>query len=195
MQIQGEAGGAAAPRPDVPMPVGVRVFRRSNGLMITRRWLSAKFVFLLVFACLWDGFMVLWFGITMATGMWLMAAAGTLHAAIGVGITYAAVAGFVNTTTITALQGLLEVRHSPLPWFGNRRIEARQLAQLYSKRRVHHSRNGTTIVYELRAQSRDGKDFRLVEVDREDQALFIERQLEEFLGIKDQPVPGEVERP
>jgi hypothetical protein len=185
---------AAVARPDLPMPKGIQVFRRSNGLMITRRWFSAKFIFLLVFSCFWDGFMVMWFGIALSKGQWGMAAAGTLHALVGLGVTYATVAGFINTTVITALNGSLGIRHGPLPCPGNRHLEAGQIAQLYTKRLVRHSKNGTSISYELRAQIKNGKDIKLVGLDTPEQSLFVERRLEEFLRIGDQPVPGEVER-
>lgn len=167
-------------RREVSLPAGVRLFRRHNDLRITRRWLSTRAVSLLVFACFWDGCLVLLFGFAPRRALGPLAALGALHLAAGIGVTYAAIAGLVNTTVITAAQGLLEIRHGPLPWLGNRRVEARQLNQLYAKRVVNRSKHGTHTSYQLRAHTQDGKDIKLVGVEREDQALFIQQRLEDF---------------
>jgi hypothetical protein len=177
------------------MPKGIRLFRRANGLRILRRWFSAKVFGLLFFCLFWDGFMVVWFSIAIKQRIWPMAAFGSIHGLVGVGLTYFTLAGFLNTTTITVINGLLQIRHAPMPVPGNRQIKADSLRQLYTNRIVHHGKNGTSISYELRAQTNDGRDEKVLgNLDSENQSLFIEQEIEEFLGIKDRAVLGEVER-
>ncbi len=189
----GDDGGGR--REKVPMPKGIRLFRRANGLRILRRWFGAKFIFLFFFCLFWNGFMAVWFTIAIKNRIWPMAAFGSLHALVGLGVAYATLAGFLNTTTITVVNGLLQIRHAPIPSPGNRQFKADSLRQLYTKRRVHHGKNGTSITYELRARTSDGQDEKLLgSLDNENQALFIEQEIEEFLGIQNRPVPGEVER-
>jgi hypothetical protein len=195
-QAQLNALGSSTPesrrRDDVPMPKGIRVFRRANGLRITRQWFGAKAIGLLVFCCFWDGFMIVWFSIAITRKLWPMAAFGTIHALVGVGLTYAAVAMLLNTTTITAQHGTLQVTHGPLPAPGTLRLPTDRLAQLYTMRHVSHTRNGTSIAYELRAKVRDGTDVKLIGgLEKPEQAVYIEQQIESFLGIVDHPVQGE----
>jgi hypothetical protein len=186
------AGELLTRRPPVPLPKGVQVFHRSNGLRIVRRWFSAKAFVLLIFACFWDGFLVLWFTLATRHGQWSMAAFGSLHALVGLGLSYWVVALFVNNTVVTVLHGQLEVRHGPWPVPGNRCLPAQDLEQLYTRERVSHSENGTSISYELRARRRDGTDIKLVgSLERAEQAMYMEQQIEAFLGIKDRRVAGE----
>lgn len=187
--------GGPAERQEVPMPKGVRLFRQPHGLRIVRRWFGPKFIFLIVFCALWDGFMLTWFGIAISQKQWTMAAFGTIHGLVGVGLTYYLIAGLLNSTTITVLNGLLKIVHGPVRVPGNREIKADALQQLYTKQVVHHSKNGVSIGYELRAKTADGRDEKLLgSLDKQEQSLFIEQQIEEFLGITDRPIRGEVER-
>ncbi len=192
-QLDDLAAGEFSRRPAVALPKGMQLFQRSNGLRIVRRWFSPKAVALLVFACLWDGFMVFWFGIAIRHGQWPMAAFGSLHALVGLGLSYWVAALFVNRTTVTVLHGQLEISHGPLPVPGNRCLPAQDLEQLYTRQRVSHSKNGTSISYELRASRRDGTDIKLIGgLDAEEQAAYMEQQIEAFLGIKDRRVPDAV---
>jgi hypothetical protein len=196
-QLDGLAspGGGDIKRGEVPLPKGLRVYRRADGLRILRRWLGPKFFGLAFFCLFWNGFMVVWFTIAITQKQWAMAAFGTVHGLVGLGVAYFTLAGFLNTTTITVVHGLLSVTSGPIRVPGNKNITADALQQLYTKRHVSHGKNGTSISYELRAQTTDGKDEKLVGgLDKQEQALFMEQQIEEFLGIEDRPIRGEVER-
>ncbi len=181
--------------PDIPMPKGIRVFHHAHGLRIVRRWFGPKFLFLIVFCAFWDGFMLFWFSIAIAQKQWAMAAFGTIHGLVGVGLTYYLIAGLVNSTTITVLNGLVKIVHGPIRVPGNREIKADALRQLYTKRIVHHSKNGTSTSYELRAMTADERDEKLLGgLEKQEQGLYIEQEIEKFLGITDRPIRGEVER-
>jgi hypothetical protein len=188
-------GPGARERPQVELPRGMEMFTRSNGLRIVRRWFGAKVIALTFFCIFWDGFMITWYAIAITKKVWPMAAFGLLHAAVGIGLTYYVIAGFLNRTVITVLNGRLNIDHGPIPVPGKLSMSADELDQLYAKRKVSHSRNGgTSVSYELHARLTGGQDRKLLGgLTKEEHALFIEQQIESFLGIEDRAVSGEVE--
>lgn len=179
----------------VPRPASLQVEQDGSELRLIRRWFSPTYIFLGIFAIFWNGFMALWFGIAIIGRVWSMALFGTIHGAIGLFVAYVAVAGLVNSTLVRVGMGEIEVRHSPLPWRGNRRIETAGVAQLYSKEVSHRSRRRTTQSYEIHVATRDGHQVRLLSaLESSEQALYLEQELERYLGIADQPMRGEIPR-
>jgi len=196
-QLEGVAGSSelSVEREEVPMPKGIRVFRRDNALRIVRRWLGPKFFFLAFFCLVWNGIMVALFTFAIIKGLWSLALFGSIHALAGLGIAYATLAGFLNSTTVTVMDSLLQISHGPIRVPGNREFKAELLQQLYTKRHVSHSKNGTSISYELRAQLSDGRDEKLIgRLEKQEQVLFMEQEVEKFLGIEDRAIRDEVER-
>lgn len=183
-------------RPRVPMPPGFVVDDSGPGLTITRRWFSFLFIFLAFFCIAWDSFLVFWY--SMAFGMdapWIMKVFPVAHLAVGIGLTYFTLAGFLNRTTIRVDGEELIIRHGPLPWLGNCRIPVDQLEQLYSQEERYRGRYGVTYSYKVNAVTKEGRKVILVaSLTEQEQALFIEQQIERHLGIKDRHVPGELPR-
>lgn len=193
------AGGAygAAPAPiPVPLPAGVHVEERGRDLVITRRWFSWMYVFLLFFCVVWNGMLAFFYGlIFFAGGPLVMKLFPLLHVAVGVGLTYATAAGLLNRTTFTVERDHLAVRHGPLPWRGNRDLSAREMEQLFCSEVVIHGRNGTTVRYGVDAVLKDGRHLKLATgLNAREQALFIEQAIEKHLGIVDRRVRSEMAR-
>ena len=122
-----------------------------------------------------------------------------IHVGVGVGITYYVAAGWLNRTHITADYQKISIRHGPLPWFGNKNIEAWDLKQLYAKEKISrsHGRHGssTRTSYAVRAVTKSGRNIKLVGgLTTQEQAIFIEQKIEKYLGIKDASVPGEIHK-
>lgn len=184
------------PRPDVGLPDGLVVERQGGTLEIRRRWFTPALFFLLFFCVAWNAFLVFWYSIAFSTrAPWIMKVFPLAHVAVGVGLTYSVVAGFLNRTCIRAGEGLLTVRHGPVPWFGNHTLPVPGIDQLYCRRRTRSNRNGHSILYEVWIRTHDGKTRKLVGNDlTEDQALAIEQQIERALRIRDRHMPGELER-
>lgn len=87
---------------------------------LRRRWFQPQHVFLLFFCIAWDSFLVFWYGSAFGTDApWLMIVFPVAHVAVGVGLTYSVIAGFVNRTTLTLTSDALTVHHGPIPWRGN----------------------------------------------------------------------------
>ncbi|MBL8919602.1 MAG: hypothetical protein JNJ54_12115 [Myxococcaceae bacterium] len=184
-----------APPPALPLPEKFTVAETPGRLEVTWRWFSAVHVFLFFFALFWNGFLVLWFGIALAQGELVMALFGSLHAAVGIGLAYSVLTGFVNRTRIALEHGVLTVKHGPLPWPGSGEWKREDLAQLYGEQHVSRGKNGTTTTWSLNAMLRDGRRVKLLKgLTERAQALWLERTLEGRMSIVDAPVVGEMEK-
>lgn len=193
----GAPGTPDRPAPiDMPLPSGIQVRSNARELRLVLRWFTPMYIFLAFFSATWIGFLVFWYararGAPLAFQLFPL-----LHVAVGIGLAYSTVAGFLNSTTITVERGHLSVRHGPIPWKGNRDLPADRLEQLYCQEHVTHSRNGgTTIRYSVHAVGKESRrKITLVSglTDR-DHALFIENQVEQKLGIIDRRVTSEMRR-
>jgi len=187
--------GQPALRPSVSMPAGIRVEHIGSALQISRSWLHVSAFFLLFFCIFWNGFMLVWHVISLSMGAWFMSAFGLLHTAVGLGVIYLTVATFLNTTHIRVGNGMIEVKTEPVPWWGNKWLSADDLAQFYCRETAKRGKHGTHYTYDVMAIRKDNARETLVQgLLNSDQALYIEQEIERFLGIKDQPVHGELGR-
>ena len=177
-----------------PMPENITVEQQADGLRLSYRWFSGKFVFLAIFCCAWDGFLVFWYSIALTqSGDLMMIIFPVMHVAVGVGLTYYTLAGFYNRTIVTVGRGRLSIQHRPIPWFGNRTLQAAEISQLYTEQLTTRGKNGPRISFQLSAVSQENRKIRLLTgLDSPDSARFIERQVEDWLGIKDRRVEGEL---
>ncbi len=183
-------------REPVPMPTSITMKASGLGLPICRRWFSPVFIFLAFFCVLWNGFLVFWY---------LMAFGGDEtpiivkifpvgHVAVGVFITYYTIAGFLNTTKLHINQNIMSIKHSPLPWFGNQTLELHNIQQLYCTNHYHTRKNGGGYyTYRLNAILSNGKKKKLLSgLTEPDQALYIEQEVENNLGIASRKIKGEM---
>lgn len=190
------AAPAFVPRPEVPLPGRITVTKREQGLELRLRWFRPAALFLLGFAIIWDGFLFFWYSMAVAgEAPWILFVFPLIHVAVGIGITYTALATLLNTTRIQVGRRELTVHSGPLPWRGSRRIERSRIAQLYGRRKLHHGRNGPQASYELWVALTDGSRSRLLGMGLdEDQTLYLEQRLEQALGLQDRPEAGELPR-
>jgi hypothetical protein len=170
------------------------IIRTNYELAINYRWRSPAAYFLIFFCLFWDGFLVFWYGIGLATGEMptMFFLFPLIHVAVGIGLTYYTVCLFVNTTQIRADQRTLKVNHGPLPWpRGNKEIAVRDVQQLYVKENVGSKGQRS---YVLKALLNSGDDITLLpSVNASAEALLqLERSVEDYLGIPDQPTAGEM---
>ncbi|MCB9852437.1 MAG: hypothetical protein H6819_05030 [Phycisphaerales bacterium] len=178
---------------NVPQPKSIRVDESGSGLRIIRRWYSPLYFFMVFFCIAWDGFLVFWYYIALTKDApWIMSVFPVLHVAVGVGLTYWTIAGFVNRTEIVVDSRELSVAHRPMPWFGALRMPVEQIDQLYCKQKISRGENGTSVSYELFASKKGGGKRKILSgLMDSDHALFVERRVESYLGIRDRRVAGE----
>ncbi len=180
---------------EITLPEQLSVQVRGSHLEITRRWFSLSVIFISFFAIAWDIFLLVWYGALLHQGnaSLLKSLFPLLHIALGVGVSYFALAGWLNHTSILVSPDELRIRHAPLPWFGGQTLQSPSLQQLYSKEVVSYSRNGRTVHYDLRAITHDGRNIKLLSgLESSQQALYIEQQVEKYLCIRNENVAGEI---
>jgi hypothetical protein len=181
--------------PIVPMPQDIEVLSEGGTTVLRKRWWSWAVLFLVFFCVFWNGFMVVWFGTALKQGRWEMAAFGTLHALIGIGLAYFVLASFVNKTDVVISPGEVRVKTHPLPWPGNKSFSPADISQLYTKEVLHRTKNGTSHSYQVHVIDRAGREHKLLAgLQSSEQGLFIEKTVEQQLGLSDQPVRGEIPR-
>lgn len=176
----------------VPVDEGLSVSRSPGRVEVSYRAGWAKTIFLLVFAVFWNGFMVVWFGISLSQGLWEMALFGTLHGLIGLVVAYSALVGLLNTTTVSVRDGRLRVWSAPLPTPGRQDLAADEIGQLFVRSRVVRSKNSVRTVYDLIAETTHGTEVRVVKgLAAPERARVLEAEVERALGVEDRAVPGE----
>jgi len=190
--LNGLAGEAKPRRATVPMPDSIAVEDTGREMTITRRWRSLAAYFLVLFCVIWNAFMVVWFSMAIKSGIWIMVAAGSIHGLVGLGLIYYTIAMFINRTIITVNRDTLSVHHAPLPWFGNVKLAAGKVDQIWCRMRIQYRNNGgSTTTYEVHANSTHGQSKTLLKgLNNADEALFLEQQIETYLKLEDKPVPG-----
>jgi hypothetical protein len=186
------AGPRAIARPEVSLPKAFRLDRSGDTVRISRRWIGPLAFFLLFFAVIWNGFMIVWNTISLTTGMWLMSVFGMIHTGVGLFLIYYVLALFLNSTVILASPRELEVRIGPVPWKGNKRLPRDLVEQLFCKEKISRSKNGTSSSYSVEAVLNGNRRETLASgFNDSDHALFVEQEIERHLGITDLPVAGE----
>lgn len=173
-------------------PPGLSIEASGGGLTVVRSWRNWAVVPLVIFCVIWNGMMVAMFWAALANGQHEMLLFGSVHAAVGLGILYSVLMRLFNRTRITISYREVVVRHGPFPWPGSKSIPVYELEQVYVRRVLVRTKNGTRHVFRLIAVDKRDKETVLVKsLESEDHALFIEREIETILGIKDRPVEGE----
>lgn len=152
----------------------------AGGLRLTHRWVGLELVFFLLWCTFW------WGGLADA---WPDAGPALVpHALAGVFVLYWTAAIALNTTTIRAGRGLLEVSHGPLWWPGAIQLAARDVTQLFVEERVYRRRKSWRVC----AVDRSGIAHRIGGAHHTvDSARWLEQVLEDHLGIADRRHPGE----
>jgi hypothetical protein len=168
----------------LPAKMSIKVL--NDELVITRHWrgvvrlgLLAVVSFLLTFGLFFSD---------MPTAMFLFNPLTWIVAALG----YYGLKGLVNTTVVRVSPIHLSVKEGPL--LPRRRIEidSRDVTQLYVKQHVQRGRKNTTTTYQLHLVQENGEHEEIVsDLESADQALFLEQEIERFLGLEDQAVPDE----
>lgn len=194
------AGGSAhrRQRANIAMPRGVTVENQGGDLVIVRSWRSVFLVvFLTVFTVIWNGITWTFFIGTLASGLWPLTAFLSIFLVVGALVGYATLCVLLNSTEIRVSNRRLTVKHGPLPVPGGVDVDPSEIEQLWVEQSISHSRsdNGTSstsVSYPLYMRLKNGsKKALLRSVGDSELSIYLEQQVEEFLGIQDRAVRGE----
>lgn len=206
--VRSQVQGALEPverRPMLVRPATIRVlegtpaepgyrgaYAPSGELVIERRWLSDQTFLMLAFCVFWDGFLFFWYtrpDLTLGAALFPL-----LHVGVGVYLTYSTLAQLCNKTVIRATSSEISIRHSPLPWTGVKAVAAQDIERLYCETVTRSDEGGKSESFKVNAVLRYGGKLTLLSgLPERDQAVFIERRLEDHLGLSDAPVAGELD--
>jgi len=202
-EAQSEAAANAATerkqRGAIPVPARWAMRHEGSALIFSNRWFRPVFIFLAVFCTVWDSFLFLWYSLAFGEGTVSASAFSVifmvfplLHVAVGLGLTYYTIAGFINTTTITVDRGRLIIRHFPLPWLYGGAIATNEIDQIYCKESVQTNKGTAWYRYAVSVLLKNGRERKLIaNLDAPEEALYLEAEIEKFLGITDRAVAGE----
>ena len=191
-------------RGEIPMPSAFTVEDGGRELRIVRKWGRGIAWFFVIFAVFWNGIVSV-FVIAALSGaefkdsktgepagnfIWLFL---TPFLLVGFGMGWAALALLLNRTFIEVRDGVLSVRHGPIPWPGKRRLETSEIDQLFCIEYVAYQQNNVPQWrLALHAKTKSGDDVKLVTgLEGAEQGVYLEHLLEKHLGIEDRPVEGE----
>ena len=175
-----------------PRPRAVTFQKHGDRLELSWRWFSLKYLPLAFFCVAWDGFLCFWYSMAFTTGApWIFIVFPIAHLAVGLGLTYSTLAGFLNRSQVVIDRDAFSVSHGPLPWLGNLRVPVTQVKQLYCKEKPGKQNSGST--YQLSVILKDGRKKDLLSnLDSPEIGFYMEHQIESWLKIPDQPVRGEI---
>jgi hypothetical protein len=178
----------------VGIPDRFTIDHEGGTFRIQRKWPRVMALPIAIFAVAWDSFLVSWYSglLTQDTISSVMVLFPLPHVGVGVVLPYLALACLLNSTVIEVAQGVLTVRHRPLPFLGNRTLAAADIRQLFGAER--YGRKGT-VTYDVMARLASEREIKLVSyLSSEREARFIEQSLESYLGVADHAVSGELPR-
>jgi len=178
-------------RPVIDMPKGMELIP-GDAFCIRRRWFSGITIFMIVFLVFWFAFLGVFISSAFLEGG-AFPFFITGHLLAGLALLVKVVWDFINHTDYLLKDGMLELAHAPLPWPGNKKIPAAELKQIFVKKHVSHSSNGSSSTsYSLNYLDGQAKSKKIVGgFYKAEQALFLEQEFEKALGIHDSYVPGQ----
>jgi hypothetical protein len=180
---------------ELGLPRQFTIERFDDYIHISRKWFGARAIFFIAFAIIWNTVLFTFFHNNDEQTVGLLRFLPLIHVAVGIGLIYYAIASILNKTDIFVSKEKLEVSHKPVPWLGNKTLDAKDIKQLYSKERIsrNSNNNSNTVSYEIHVIGHSGSDTTLLKsLETSQQALYAEQEIEKFLGIKNKPVRGEI---
>ncbi|MEJ7596155.1 MAG: hypothetical protein WKF77_32000 [Planctomycetaceae bacterium] len=197
---------SAVKRLPIPVPERLQVDESGSELRISWSWFNPGGLFFLVFGVCACGLVFAFLRPAgdqkMPMEGWLVLGPIALAAFV---ITYISLAGLLNRTTVRVNHHQLTLRIGPLPWVGNLTVDSNCIDQLYCTEVKKVFRNDqhldrpagiqTHYSYSVHFVTKANRRHVLTSAIREqDQALFLEQKIEEFLGIEDRRMEAEISR-
>lgn len=185
------------------VPDKIEVNENFSKLTISYRWLNSYSYFLLigmfiiftiVITTLWDSFVSTSLFkelFDMPTFELLVVA---MFASTGIYYAYYALCSVLNKTIVEVDGHAIKIWFEPLPWIGTDKILRADIKQLYTIQHVkaQDNRINLSISYRVKAVTQSNRSIILVQdITTAEQARFLERKIEQYLGITNEKVEGE----
>lgn len=177
------------------IPKGIEVLKMFSELEIKMDWRHTASKFMMFFTLVWNGILFPMALVIILSGELSMLLFMSIHLAVGLGFLYWSLAALFNTTYITVDSNYINIQHRPFQlFFKEYQLETKEVDQLYVKKYSNGSTNGTpNYVYGVMAIMKSKEEIKIIKgLNKPQQALYIEQEIEKFAEIKDRPVAGEV---
>lgn len=185
-------------KPTLIIPDGIEVLKLKSELDLRLKWLdttsnSGRW-FLTLFAGLWNIF-VLPFAIgAVVTGNWGILLFLSAHLSVGLGLLWHLGSLYFNRTSISITKRRIKIRTLPFRQFiwKDKEVDVDTIRQFYVSRYVQSTTNDNpNYAYALYAILNTGEKISLIRGMNRESQIYIEQEIENFLGIKNQRVPEE----
>ena len=162
---------------------------RSGALHVERHWVDGRFLFLGLFALLWDGLLATWYAhaLDMQLGPASLCplAFPVLHVLVGAFLTWYAAAGIFNSTEVRVSGGRLESTHGPIPWASVHPVEVglEELTRVaIAHERARWGAPAGALAWQVVGETRGGHLVPLVtHLPREAQARYLANRIQALL--------------
>jgi len=182
---------------ETTLPRGFNIDYHDEYMHIVRRWHGFETFGLIIGMLLFNGVWIandFWAVLMSDRGLFLKAFALTFII-IGAVMLYLVIANWLNKSHIYVSKEAIEIKHEPIPWLGNKRVETNNIKQLFVKEIGGNSQSMTSNrspSYSVIGVTHEEEQFNLIKgLSRSNQAFYIEQRIEKYLGIKDEANPDE----
>ncbi len=181
------------------IPKGIEELKLRSELELRLNWAETISEggrwFMILFTGLWNLILLPFVVGVILSGQWGILIFLAAHLFIGLGLLWNLATIYFNQTYISVTKEEIKVTTKPLwhPFWRDKHIDTNTVTQLYVSQYVQSSKNGIpNYAYALYAILDSGEKVSLVRgMNRETQS-YLERSMEEYLGIKNIKVPDEV---
>ena len=180
----------------VPLPRGFKIETSENELKIIWSWFGSQHILSIIVVSFFAGGLIFLGYIIGLAETWQRTLVCLIPMSVGAAITfYLALATYINKTMIIITPTTLEIKRGPIPtpFWSDQQLDSSRIKQLYVAEKIQSGGSLTTYKYQLYAIINDRRETLLTEVPLTEwrQLLYLEQEIERYLGIKDRPVSEE----
>lgn len=172
--------------PALVNPGGIEKKIDNNCFTLTMKWFTMLgFIGLIMFTIFWNTISLFFFISTVGEHSIFLNLAIALFPATGGGLIYMCFAYFYNSTILKVDSTHLSINHKPLPFFGNKVLEVKQIKQLYIKEKMQQNSESSKVSYYyiIMYVNNEEKKVKLMSpFGTREKAIYIVQELERRLG-------------
>ncbi|MEP6793753.1 MAG: hypothetical protein ABJB16_05455 [Saprospiraceae bacterium] len=184
--------------PELLIPDGIEELKLRSELDLRLRWKETTTKggrwFIVLFTSIWNLVLLPFVVGVIVSGQWGIFLFLALHLMIGLGLLWNLATIYLNSTSISVTRERIKIRTIPFrhPIWRGRDIDAKAIDQLYVSKYVQSSTNGVpNYAYALYAILKTGEKISLIRGMSLEAQTYVEKAIEDYLGIKNESVPEE----
>lgn len=183
--------GSVWVKDNIELPKYVSVDFYDEYMHISKRWRGISTIFMTLA-------LLVWLYVTTLIGVEVFSDDRTpvimvvflLFFPMACSLLYSTAANWLNKTSVFVSKNAMEIKIGPVPWPGNKRVENNDIEQFYVKTRITGAHDNRQVNYELRFVEKNKNDVLLLETTvSKGYLLYVEQEIEKYLGIEDMLMP------